>query len=172
MKRNKYSKEFEEDIKQIAKDNTLDILLNFAKQWYNYDITKDQLRQYLSKRKIRYKDYNNRMIHPGNKLPIGSEYIKDDEMTLIKISEDKWEYKQRYIYEQYYNVDLDTKTMVIFLNGDKKDFRIENLMAVSTPEYNCIRNKKLISNNSEVTKTAILSARLMYKSKDIEKKLK
>lgn len=168
--RNKYSKEFEKEMYKKAPNKTIDKLLDIAINKYNYHITKEMLMNYLSKRQIRYKDYNpNKAQAMGNRIPIGTEYIKPDGMVLVKIKPNKWEYKQRYIYEQYHKVELPKETMVIFLDGDKTNFDINNLMAVSTPEYNCIRNKDLLSNNSMITKTAILSARLYYKSKEREK---
>jgi hypothetical protein len=134
-------------------------------------MTKEMLRQYLSKREIRYKGYNiNKVKVMGNRIPIGTEYVKPDGMVLVKVRPNKWKYKQRYIYEQYYKVELPKDIMVIFLDGDRTNFNIDNLMAVSTPEYNCIKNKDLLSNNAMVTKTAILGARLYYKIKEKEKK--
>ena len=124
---------------------------------------------YLSNRQIRYKGYNpNKSQEMGNKIPIGTEYVKPDGMVLIKVKPNKWEYKQRYIYEQYHNVELPKNTMVVFLDGDRTNFDINNLMAVSTPEYNCIKNKNLLFKNSVATKTVILSARLYYKAKEKE----
>lgn len=167
--RNKYSKKFEEEMKKLAPKKTAKQLLEIANNKYNYPITKEMLMNYLSKRQIRYKDYNpNKAKYMGNKIPIGTEYVKPDGMVLVKVTPNKWKYKQRYIYEQYHNVELPKNTMVIFLDGDRTNFNINNLMAVSTPEYNCIKNKDLISNNGMVTKTAILGARLYYKVKEKE----
>ncbi len=167
--RNKYSKKFEEEMYKKAPNKTLEKLLDIAINKYKYKISKEMLREYLSKREIRYKGYNpNKAKTMGNKIPIGTEYVKPDGMVLVKVKPNKWEYKQRYIYEQYYNVELPKEIMVIFLDGDRTNFDINNLMAVSTPEYNCIKNKDLLSNNSMVTKTAILGARLYYKIKEKE----
>lgn len=164
--RNKYSKEFEEEMYKKAPNKTIGKLLDIAINKYGYNITEKQLKNYLSKRQIRYKDYaSNKARKMGNIIPIGTEYTKPDGMVLVKVKPNKWEYKQRYIYEQYYKVELPKEIMVIFLDGDKTNFDISNLMAVSTPEYNCIRNKNLLFKNSIATKTAILSARLHYKAK-------
>ena len=167
--RNKYSKEFEEEMYNKASNKTIDKLLDIAINKYNYPITKEMLREYLSKREIRYKGYNpNKAQAMGNKIPIGTEYVRPDGMVLVKVTPNKWKYKQRYIYEQYHKVELPKEIMVIFLDGDRTNFDINNLIAVSTPEYNCIKNKDLLSKNGMVTKTAILSARLHYKIKEKE----
>ena len=168
--RNKYSKEFEKEMYKIAPKKTIYKLLDIAINKYGYNITKDMLMQYLSKREIRYKGYNpNKAKAMGNKIPVGTEYVKPDGMVLVKVTPNKWKYKQRHIYEQYYKVELPKDIMVIFLDGDRTNFDINNLMAVSTPEYNCIKNKDLLPNNAMVTKTAILDARSYYKIKAKEK---
>lgn len=167
--RNKYSKEFESEMIKKAPNKTLEELLKIAKKKYNYQISKTALRKYLSKRKIRYKGYNANRICINGALPIGSEYTKPDGMTLVKVRSDKWEYKQRYLYEKYHNVELPTSTMVVFLDEDRTNFNIDNLMAVSTPEYLCIRNKKLLSNNAKLNETAFLSARVIYKTKEVRR---
>lgn len=167
--RNKYSKEFEEEMRSLAPTNELTRLWWVARQKYAYFITREQLRQFLSKREIRYKGYNpNKAKAMGDKIPIGTEYIKPDGMVLVKVKPNKWKYKQRYIYEQYHKVELPKDIMVVFLDGDRTNFDINNLMAVSTPEYNCIKNKDLLSKNGMATKTAILGARLYYKIKEKE----
>lgn len=164
--RNKYSKEFEEEMRKLAPENELTRLLWVARQKYGYFITKTQLSQYLYKRHIIYKDYNiNMKRNMGKDTPIGTEYVKSDGMTLIKVSKDKWEYKQRYLYEKKYG-KLPKDKMVIFLDGNRNNLKLKNLMAVTTPEYNCIRNKGLISNNIDSMKTAILAARLYYLTKE------
>ena len=98
--RNKYSKEFENVMKELASYTELDRLLWYAYSQFGYEINKSQLRQYLSKRKIRYKDYNkNKVRKMGLNKPIGSERVKPDGMIQVKIAKNKWEYKQRLIYE-------------------------------------------------------------------------
>ena len=167
--RNKYSHEFEEEMYKKAPNKTIEKLLDIAINKYGYKITKEMLREYLSKREIRYKGYNpNKAKAMGDKIPIGTEYTKPDGMVLVKVASNKWQYKQRYIYEQYHKVELPKDIMVIFLDGDRTNFDINNLMAVSTPEYNCIKNKDLLSKNGMATKTAILGARLYYKIKEKE----
>ena len=169
--RNKYSLEFEKKMQQLAKDKTLNELLEIAQQ--EYDITKKQLRQYLSKRQIRYKDYDETKI---NKTPIGldigTEYVKDDGMTLIKISKGKWQYKQRYIYEQYYNVKLSSDDYIIFLDQNRNNFDINNLKRITRHECSILSNQKMFSHDKEVTETGILVAKLMIKAKNKECLLK
>lgn len=166
--RNKYSSEFEKEMYEKAKENTLDNLLKIARSKYDYNINKNQLRQYLSKRQIKYKDYNEtKASDMGKYIPIGTEYIKDDGMTLIKVKENKWQYKQRYIYEQYYNVKLSSDDYIIFLDQDRNNFNIDNLKRITRHESGILSNQKLFSKNKDVTETGIQVAKLMIKIKEM-----
>ena len=156
--RNKYTKDFEELMTTNAPTSTLIDLHQLSLSFYP-TLTKEQLMEYLSKRKIRYKGYNPRRNHPANALPLLSEYIKPDGMTLIKVDKDKWTYKQRYIYEQHYG-PLPPNSMVIFLDGDRSNFSLDNLRAVSTPVYNTAKNKHLLSIDKDVSSAALDLAEL------------
>ena len=166
--RNKYDKKFENEMLKLAKTHNLDDLLTIAQK--QYTITKNQLRHYLSKRKIRYKDYNSNRAHANNSLPIGTEYIKDDGMTLIKVSKDKWEYKQRFLYKKYHNCDLTPSDFVIFLNQNRQDFSKDNLMKISRTESSILSNQQMFSTNKDLTELGITTAKLMLKIKERTKK--
>lgn len=171
--RNKYSNQFQNDMIVLAPFYTLDELLKFAKKQYK-TITKKQLQSYLSKRKIRYKDYNIDMIrgNQGDNVPIGTERVKSDGMVQVKIAKDKWEYKQRLIYSQYHNVQLTSDDYIIFLDQDRTNFDINNLERVSRRESSIIANEKLFFKNSNLTKAGIDVVKLMIKTKDKRKEYK
>lgn len=166
--RNKYSKEFEKDMYRLATNNSLDDLLKVAKSKYHYDITKRQLQLYLSKRKIRYKDYNVNKVkgNQGDNVPIGTERIKSDGMVQVKIAKDRWEYKQRLIYSQYHNIELTSNDYIIFLDQDRTNFDINNLKRVSRRESSIVANQGLFFNEPNLTETGIEIAKLMIKAKD------
>lgn len=168
--RNKYSTNFENKMIELAHSMTLNELLNVAKTKYKYNITKKQLRLYLSKRKIRYKDFDyarsERTRNLGDYYPIGYEYTKDDGMVLVKIAKDKYMYKQRYIYEQYYNVKLTSDDYIIFLDQDRTNFNIDNLKRINRRESSIVANQKLFFKEPALTETGIEVAKLMIKAKD------
>jgi hypothetical protein len=157
--RNKYSKEFIESLAQYAPFHSMTEIMSYT------NLPKRKVEQLLWRNNIHHKDYNPNKVRHSNSLPILSEYIKPDGMTLIKVSKNEWEYKQRYIYEQYYNINLPKDIMVIFLDGDKNNFDINNLRAVSTPTYNTARNKHLLSNNIDVSNAALDLAELYQEIK-------
>ena len=170
--RNKYTNQFQNDMITLAPFYTLDELLEFAKKQYKA-ITKKQLQLYLSKRKIRYKDFDydryKRTRNQGDNVPIGTERVKSDGMVQVKISKDKWEYKQRLIYSQYYNIELTSDDYIIFLDQDKTNFDINNLERVSRRESSIVANQGLFFNEPNLTETGIEVAKLMIKAKDKKK---
>lgn len=167
--RNKYSKDFEEEMYKKASNKTIEQLLNIAINKYNYSITKDMLRQYLSKRKIRYKNYKyNKVRKMGRDIAIGTEYVKPDGMTLIKVAPDKWKYKQRVIYEQCHNVKLKSDDYIIFLDQDRTNFDINNLRLIKRKESAIMGNQNIFSKNPIATETGIIIAKLMNKVKEIK----
>lgn len=106
------------------------------------------------------------------RVPIGTEYIKKDGMVLIKISSNKWMYKQRFIYEQYYNVHLKNDDYIIFLDQNRNNFDINNLKLISRKESAYLSNQKIFSKNKEATELGIKIAKLHYKIKEVENNAK
>lgn len=163
--RNKYTNEFENKMKLLAPTHTLNELLKIAQK--DYIITKTQLHQYLSKRNIIYKDYNEKKVrNMGGNVPIGTERIKPDGMIQVKVSPSKWEYKQRLIYSKYYNVKLTSDDYIIFLDQDRTNFDITNLKRISRRESSILSNQKMYSKNKDLTELGILTAKLMIKTKE------
>lgn len=159
--RNVYTKEFIEWLRIYASDHSMNEIVEVT------GIKKHSLEQLMWRNGIKHKDYNANMAHNSNECVIGTEYTKPDGMVLVKVGKNKWEYKQRYIYEQYYGVELPTEIMVIFLDGNKNNFNIDNLRAVSTPVYNTARNKHLISEFGEVTSAGLDVAELYQEIKEV-----
>lgn len=167
--RNKYSKDFENEMRKLAPTNELIRLWWVARQKYAYFITRDQLRKYLSKRQIRYKDYSySKARKMGLNTPLLSERTKPDGMVQVKIAPNKWEYKQRYIYSQYYGVELTDDDYIIFLDQDRTNFDIHNLKRISRRESAIMSNQKIFSKNKNVTETGIIVAKLLIKRKEKE----
>ena len=105
---------------------------------------------------------------PMIKKPIGSEYLKDG-VVFIKVAEpDIWERKNRYIYKQAHGT-LPDNYDVIHLNGDKTDFNIENLAAIERKDTLTMKNAHLFSNDAELTKIGILTAKITNKRSELIK---
>ena len=167
--RNKYTKDFENEMILLAPTHTLNDLLDIAKNKYQYQININQLRQYLSKRSITYNGYNlGKVRNMGDRIPIGTERTKPDGMVQVKVAPNKWEYKQRLIYSKYYDVNLTDNDYIVFLDQDRTNFDISNLKKISRHESAIVANQKMFSNNPDITNTGIGVAKLMIKLKEVK----
>lgn len=109
-------------------------------------------------------------IIPLTIRPVGSERIDNrDGYTKVKIGEpNKWELKQKLIYEQHYG-EVEKGYVVIFLDGDKTNFNIDNLHKVSRHQLLLLNQNKLIYENKELTKAGIEVANLIIKARERKK---
>ena len=100
---------------------------------------------------------------PHNYRPIGSERITKDGYIEIKIADpNKWQHKQRYIYESVYG-KIPKGHKVIFVDGNIHNFDLDNLILVSNAEELIMNSRNLRSNNKEITKTGHNLAKVISK---------
>ncbi|MFT8352176.1 HNH endonuclease signature motif containing protein [Clostridium saccharoperbutylacetonicum] len=100
---------------------------------------------------------------PINWRPVGSERVTIDGYTEIKISEpNKWRLKQQIIWEKE-NGKIPKGYVVIFGDGNKSNFDIDNLILVSRKQLLVMNNNKLIKDNSDLTKTGVIIADVLLK---------
>ena len=147
-------------------EHTIDELLPKVNKKFNETYTRLQLQKYLVRNKIKYKYSTPGRVRDMSKasgISIGTEYKKSDGMTLLKVGRNKWMYKQRYIYEQWYGVKLKSDEYVIFLNQDRNDFSIDNLKVISRKTSGYLANHNLYSSDRNKTKLGIREAESIYK---------
>lgn len=115
---------------------------------------------------------------PMNTLPIGAEVKKKDGYVYVKVNNiphaqwKNWRPKQVVIYENHHNVKVDTRThIVMFLDGDKHNFDINNLMLVSRRVSRVVNTHYEKSEDVEINKLNILQANLSVSILDTAEKL-
>lgn len=110
---------------------------------------------------------------PQNFRQVGSERVNVDGYVEIKIKDPNiWRLKQQYVYENFHNCKIPSTHNIIFNDGNKQNFEIENLTMLSDAELmsrNTIHRypqalkelirlkgklKKTIENDSSTRKTA------------------
>ena len=106
-----------------------------------------------------------------NYKPVGSERITKDGYCEIKVSDTgrRWRPKHVLIYEKHHG-KVPKGSAVIFLDGDKRNFDIDNLYLVTRSQLAMLNKNSLIQKDAELTKTAINVVDLMKKISAIEKK--
>ena len=108
---------------------------------------------------------------PHNYKPLGSERITKDGYCEIKVSDTgrRWRPKHVLIYEKHHG-KVPKGSAVIFLDGDKRNFDIDNLYLVTRSQLAMLNKNSLIQKDADLTKTAINVVDLMKKISAIEKK--
>ena len=106
---------------------------------------------------------------PPNQVPIGTESITKGGYIKVKVGEpNKWKLKQRYIYEQHYG-EIPNNYNIIFADGNKMNFDIDNLIAVSKSEMLILNNNNLRFEDKELTKVGVNIAKVIDKAKKVSK---
>ena len=96
---------------------------------------------------------------PPNHRPVGSERISKDGYIEVKVAEpNKWRLKQRVVYEEAKG-EIPEGCPIIFLDGNKRNFDIDNLRCITRSELLYL-NCNGLNNSNEITETGILMARL------------
>lgn len=100
---------------------------------------------------------------PENHRTIGSERIDADGYTWIKVKEpNTWKQKHKLIWEKH-NGKVKQGYVVIFGDGNKNNFDIDNLILVSKKQLLILNRNKLIKNDADLTRTGILIADIYSK---------
>ena len=111
---------------------------------------------------------------PHNWVPIGSERITKDGYIQVKIQDGKkqknWRGKHILIWEAA-NGPLPEGHAIIFGDGNKRNFDLDNLILVSRAQLALLNKNRLIQNNAELTKTGILIADIYKKIGERKKSL-
>lgn len=172
--RRKINNKLKQYLLELNSKYTIDELLPVVNKKFKENYTRLELQKYLVRNKIPYKYENEKKIRNiGNKIAIGTEYTKPDGMVLVKVDKNKWVYKQRYIYEQYHNIKLKEDEYVIFLDGDRTNFNIDNLKLLTRQEASYLGVFKYdydIKNvDKNIIETEIVLAQLIIKNNKSKK---
>lgn len=106
---------------------------------------------------------------PINWRPVGSERITKDGYIEIKIAKpNKWRLKHLVVWEKE-NGPIPKGHVLVFADGDKTNISLDNLLLVTRHQLLVMNKNKLIKNNSEVTKTGVLIAKVLIKANERKK---
>lgn len=98
---------------------------------------------------------------PANWVPIGTERVNGDGYVDVKVQDGKlyknWRAKHIVIWEEH-NGPLPPGHVVIFGDGNRRNFDPENLILVSRKQLVRMNQRGLIYNDAELTKTGVIIA--------------
>lgn len=172
MKKYKYTQEEIEYLKSIFYGRYCNEIIELYKNKFNKDITKKQL--YAFKRTYDVKnglsnEFRKGKLNPFPPSPIGHErisYKNGLKRVRIKVADNKWVEKSRYIYEQHYG-KIPEDCNIIFLDGNRDNYNIDNLKCITKSEHRVIAGHCLYFQDKELNKASIDVAKLVIKMKEI-----
>lgn len=196
----KFSEEQIEFLKNFKGEKTLKELATLLKEKYGVEtININYFRKYLRKLNVDYKyeKYNagcfkrgfsawNKEVKTGVKprrydkngdviwleKPIGSERVEKKGYTLVKIKvPNTWEYKQRVIWKEIHG-EIPTNHVIIFADGNKSNFDIDNLICISKNELRQLNRYKLKKDDADLTKVGIGIVKLKHTAWKLKSKKK
>ena len=107
---------------------------------------------------------------PWNYKPVGTERIDGDGYVGIKTTDpNKWRPKHLIIWEAA-NGPAPKGHAVIFGDGNRFNFDLNNLLLVSRKELAVLNHKDLIQGDAELTRSGILIAKLILKYSGCKKR--
>ena len=100
-----------------------------------------------------------------------TEFIDKDGFICYRLGGRKYTTKHRYLYQQYHNCVLDKNEAIIFLDGNNRNFDINNLYKVTRGELVLLNRWYKISSDPDETLTKIAIIRLKQKRVEIAREL-
>lgn len=107
---------------------------------------------------------------PSHSKPVGSERVTKRGVVQIKVARGKWIDKHRYLYEQA-NGSIPDNHIIIFMNGDKSDIRLENLKCISRRELSYMNKQKYEIYDSDSKESAILLSKIGLKGSELVREI-
>ena len=180
-----------EYFKKIVKGHTTQEIIELFNKKYNKILTKNQIKNLKNRNRLRsgidtkFKKgqpalnpfpkgtqvgkgtYFKKGCTPHNKKDKGHEYLAKDGHIYIKIGESNYIAKQRYVFEQEYG-KIPEGYDIMFLDKNITNYNIDNLALVKRKDRLTVCRYDLSSKDKEVTKTGILTAQLINKTKEIK----
>lgn len=142
-----YPKELKQYIKENARKYYISELIDLINKKFNRKITDVSMRRYLKRNNISFK-----------KIPlaeIGYEEKTEKYEPRIKIGQNKWQLKKRYLYEKYHKLKINKNEDVIFIDGNKNNFSKDNLVLVEKGITRSIYKDELLNDVNKDTKKLV-----------------
>ncbi|MCS8616357.1 HNH endonuclease signature motif containing protein [Latilactobacillus curvatus] len=99
-------------------------------------------------------------LTPPKKRPIGSERTERDGYIKIKVAENTWIEKHRYIWEQMHHQSVPKGHVVIFADSNRNNFDPNNLILVNRSELVRMNKYGRVTNFKEITESNLALTKL------------
>lgn len=166
-----WTKEEKEYLKQITPGHHYREIQELMNKKFNSDFTLEQIKGAINRYKLntgfngQFKKGNT----PYNYMPVGSERVNGDGYVDVKVADpNKWKGKHILIWEKY-NGPVPEGHAVIFGDGNRRNFDINNLIMVSRQQLLQLNRNNLIKNDANLTRTGVVIADLKIKINERKK---
>lgn len=195
-----FSKEQQEFIKNNVEGINNQLLADLINEKFDMSITRQQMKTWKNNHGLSSGLKGSEGISPPNKgtkgkygvggnktsfkkgqkahnyLPIGTERIDRDGYVLIKVSDEgswnkRWRHKHKVVWEKE-NGPIPRGYVLVFLDRNKQNIKLDNLQLVSQAELVRANQKGLLYEDSDLTKTGLLIAKVYNSMGERKKKRK
>lgn len=97
----------------------------------------------------------------------GEKRVDINGLTWLKVG-GEWVVKHRYLYAEHYGVELGHGDIVLFKDGDNRNFAIDNLVRIDRRVHSAMVSGDLKQYDGELIRAAILTAKLRLSINDKE----
>lgn len=149
-------------INNVSDKNSSELTKLINKE-FSLNLTISQIQRYKKHHKIKSGlDTRFKVGHrPSNKQKIGAEFTSTNGYVYVKVKQpNKWIKKGRYVYEQAHG-KIPKGYCIMHGDGNKENCDLSNLILVENKDKLTAKNMHLLSSNYEVTKTGLLTAKLI-----------
>ena len=112
---------------------------------------------------------------PGNTRKIGEERVTKDGFVQVHVAlrkrekrNDQWRMKHHIVWEEANGEPVPKGCNIVFADGDRRNFKPENLVCVSRADWAQIQRKGLQYSDADTLRNAIAISRLTRKVYDID----
>lgn len=156
---------------KIYKNRSTMEIASLLNKKFGKDFTKNQMQNYLDNNHLRT-NVGNIGGYYSNNDKIGTKKWRfskrDGKQLYIKAPNKKWVRYKNYLYKKYKG-DIPNGYVVIFLDGNRENFDLDNLQLISRRIDMLLNYSRCKFSDKEMTKTSILAFELGLKSKDKER---
>ena len=168
MKRS-YTKEQEEWLVNKLPYYSPIVLVDMFKEHFNQDIKVRTIRNIKHANKVK-SDYQRKIydttFREKIKKPLYNERIGNRDRVYVRVANKKYQIKTRYIWEQYYGRKIPKDYDVIYLDGNKENYDIDNLKLVKKVVRIYALKKGIDLINKDIINTTRLCFNLEQKIKE------
>ncbi|ACT00267.1 HNH endonuclease signature motif containing protein [Paenibacillus sp. JDR-2] len=108
---------------------------------------------------------------PHNSHPVGTEKVNGHGYVEVKIADPKyWKPKHVLVWEEHHQKQVPDGHVVIFGDGDNRNFTPDNLLLVTRGQLVMMNTKGLIKNDVDLTRTGIILADIGLKINQLKNK--